>query len=62
MTKHIILFSGLPGVGKSTIAEEIASKLSIPIFSVDPIESAILQSGFTKSFKSGLAAYPVAEA
>ncbi len=58
---NIILFTGLPGVGKSTLAEAVASKLSLPIFSVDPIESAILQSGLTRSFTTGLAAYLVAE-
>ncbi|MBP6217397.1 MAG: AAA family ATPase [Oligoflexales bacterium] len=58
---NIIVFTGLPGVGKSTLAEAVASKLSLPIFSVDPIESAILQSGLTRSFATGLAAYLVAE-
>ena len=61
LSRNIILFTGLPGVGKSTLAEAIASKLSLPIFSVDPIESAILQSGLTRSFETGLAAYLVAE-
>ena len=61
MSRNIILFAGLPGVGKSTLAETIASQLSLPIFSIDPIESAILQSGLTRSFATGLAAYLVAE-
>lgn len=54
--------SGLPGSGKSTIAERLAQALRIPVFSVDPIESAIIQSGIAKSFETGLAAYVVAEA
>ena len=59
--KKIIVVSGLPGSGKSTVAEEIAERLQFPIFSVDPIESAILQSGIKRSFETGLAAYLIAE-
>jgi predicted kinase len=57
----LIVMSGLPGSGKSTIAEGIAKALNIPVFSVDPIESAILKSGIGKSFETGLAAYLVAK-
>jgi len=57
----IIVISGLPGSGKSTLAEGIARKLHIPVFSVDPIDSAIIRSGINKSFKTGFAAYLVAE-
>ena len=57
----LIVMSGLPGSGKSTIAEGVASKLGLPLFSVDPIESAIVESGVEKSFETGLAAYLVAK-
>lgn len=57
----LIIITGLPGSGKSTLAESIAKKLSLPIFSVDPIESSIIKSGITRSFETGLAAYLVAE-
>ena len=60
--RKIIVICGLPGSGKSTLAEGIAQKLALPLFSVDPIESAILQSGIQRSFETGLAAYLVAEA
>lgn len=60
--KKVIVVSGLPGSGKSTLAEGLAEKLSLPVLSVDPIESAIIQSGFTRGFETGLAAYLVAEA
>lgn len=53
--------SGLPGSGKSTLAEAVAKKLKLPLFSVDPIESAIIKSGIEKSFETGYAAYLVAE-
>lgn len=58
--QKIILVSGLPGSGKSTLAESIARELKIPVFSVDPIESSIIQSGIPRSFETGLAAYLVA--
>lgn len=57
----IIIVSGLPGSGKSTLSDALARKLQIPIFSVDPIESSIIKSGLPKSYETGLAAYLVAE-
>ena len=57
----VIVISGLPGSGKSTVAESIAQRLLLTIFSVDPIESSIIKSGIARSFETGLAAYFVAE-
>ena len=59
---QLIVMSGLPGSGKSAISERLAQRLKLPVFSVDPIESAILQAGIQRSFATGLAAYLVAEA
>ena len=59
---HLIVMSGLPGSGKSTIAERLAQRLHIPHFSVDPIESAMIRAGLARSFETGVAAYLVAEA
>ncbi len=53
--------SGLPGVGKSTVAEQVSRTTGWPVFSVDPIESGILRSGIPASFETGLAAYVVAD-
>ena len=53
--------AGLPGSGKSTIAEIIGETLSKPIVSVDPIESSILRAGIDPDQPTGLAAYLVAE-
>jgi predicted kinase len=58
----LIVVSGLPGSGKSTIADGIARVRRTPVLSVDPIESAILRAGLEPSFETGLAAYLVAEA
>jgi len=57
----LIVVSGLPGTGKSTLADGIARALRAPVLSVDPLESAVLRAGIKKSFETGLAAYLVAE-
>lgn len=57
----VVIVCGLPGSGKSTLSERISKKLGWPVFSVDPIESAILKSGIERGFETGLAAYMVAE-
>ena len=40
----LIVMAGLPGTGKSTVAEASAAALGLPVVSVDPIESAILSA------------------
>lgn len=60
MKQQLIVFSGLPGSGKSTVALALARVLQLPFISVDKIESAIIESGFAKNFNTGLAAYLVA--
>ncbi len=57
----LIVVSGLPGSGKSTIADGISRALSIPVFSIDPIEAAMWRNGIAKS-QTGIAAYEVAAA
>jgi predicted kinase len=57
----LIVTAGLPGAGKSTIAEQIGARLGLPVVSVDPIESAILSAGIDPDQPTGLAAYLVAE-
>jgi|NGEPerStandDraft_6_1074524.scaffolds.fasta_scaffold74312_3 dephospho-CoA kinase len=54
-----IVMSGLAGSGKSTIAEAGRVR-GCPVLSVDHIKSAIVGSGGTRSFETGLAAYRVA--
>lgn len=57
----LIAMAGLPGAGKSTIAEQLAARLGVPVVSVDPLESAILSAGIDDDQPTGLAAYLVAE-
>jgi predicted kinase len=58
----LIAMAGLPGTGKSTIAEIIGNRLGYALLSVDPIESAIISAGIDPDQPTGLAAYLVAEA
>ena len=59
---ELVLVSGLPGTGKSSIAEGIGRSRQAPVVSVDPIESAMVRAGLVQSFETGLAAYLIAEA
>ncbi|WP_328919666.1 MULTISPECIES: ATP-binding protein [unclassified Streptomyces] len=58
----LIVMSGLPGAGKSSVAEALGRKLDAPVVSVDPIEAAMRRAGVDGSQPTGLAAYVVAEA
>ena len=55
----LIVVSGLPGTGKSALADRLGRHLPAAVLSVDPIEAAILRSGFEQTFETGLAAYEV---
>ncbi|MEQ1735815.1 MAG: AAA family ATPase, partial [Rhodoglobus sp.] len=57
----LVALAGLPGTGKSTLGQVVAARLGIPVVSVDPIETAILQAGIAADQPTGLAAYLVAE-
>src|SRR5215468_8110657 len=53
--------SGLPGVGKSAMAEAIGRALGATVLSVDPIEAAMWQAGVARDQPTGVAAYQVAD-
>jgi predicted kinase len=57
----LVVVSGLPGTGKSTLADRLGRELGAPVVSVDPLESALLRAGLEPSFETGLAAYLAAE-
>jgi predicted kinase len=42
---QLIIFTGLPGTGKSTVASAIAQRLKIPLFAKDKLEHTLRQSG-----------------
>jgi len=45
----LIIFSGLPGTGKSTLAEMLGRQLSIPVFAKDWLEATLIRSGLAAS-------------
>ena len=47
LNMKMIVFSGLPGTGKSMLAESIAKYLRIPVFAKDWLEASLLRSGLT---------------
>ncbi len=57
----LVAMAGLPGTGKSTIGQVVATRLGMPVVQVDPIEAAILQAGIDSDQPTGLAAYLVAQ-
>jgi predicted kinase len=57
----LIAMAGLPGAGKSTLAEVVGARRKITVLSVDQIETAILKAGISGGQPTGLAAYLVAE-
>ena len=54
--------AGLPGSGKSAVAEDLARALDCAVLSVDPVEAALWRSGVDRDQPTGLAAYVVVEA
>ena len=56
----LIIFSGLPGTGKSTIAEMLGRELSIPVFAKDWLEATLLRGGLRPTLEDkplGFAGY-----
>jgi len=53
----LVIFAGLPGTGKSTLARLVAERMDAVWLRVDTIEAALLKSGLKSSFETGLAAY-----
>jgi predicted kinase len=41
----LIVFSGLPGTGKSTLAEIVGKQLQVPVFAKDWLEATLLRNG-----------------
>lgn len=58
--RRLVVFAGLPGSGKSAVADRVARELGVPILSVDPIEEALHRAGIARGWDRGVAAYEVA--
>lgn len=56
------MVSGLPGVGKTTLADGVASSLRAVRVSVDLVEDALLGTGLPADWTTGVAAYEAARA
>jgi predicted kinase len=58
----LVILSGVPGVGKSAVAAELADRLSAVHLSIDPVEDAMLGAGLPAGWQTGVAAYEVTRA
>lgn len=56
----LIVMTGLPGSGKSTVASELAADVGCAIISVDTIERGLRDAGIDAEQPLGLAAYAAA--
>lgn len=62
MNGRLVVVSGLPGVGKSTIAETVAARTRSVHLSIDAVEESILACGLPSGWKVGVAAYEAVRA
>jgi predicted kinase len=58
----LLVVSGLPGVGKSAVAADLASRLTAVHLAIDPVEDALLGAGLPRGWQTGVAAYEVTRA
>ena len=58
----LIVVSGLPGTGKSTIAEHAARLVGGALIGKDVVEAALWRSGIGREQKSGWAGYEILSA
>lgn len=58
----LIVVSGLPGTGKTTVAEILAARLGAVHLSVDVAEDALLKAGLAEGWTTGVAAYEAVRA
>lgn len=58
---HLVVLTGLPGTGKSTIAGLAARRLRATLLVVDSIEASLWRAGISRREPTGLAAYVIAQ-
>jgi predicted kinase len=56
---QLIVFSGLPGTGKSKLADYASKKLSVPIFAKDWVEATLWRNDIRNEQSSGVIAYDI---
>lgn len=56
----LVLLTGLPCTGKSTVALAVGDELSAPVYSVDPLEAVMLRAGVGREQRSDRVAYDLA--
>ncbi len=57
LSPRLVVFAGLPGTGKSTLAADLSERLGAVWLRVDALEASMLEAGLPRSFETGLAAY-----
>ncbi|GIF71783.1 AAA family ATPase [Asanoa siamensis] len=58
MTPRLVVFAGLPGVGKSTLAARVGAALPAPVLAVDTVDRVLRAHELTEP-RPGVAAYGV---
>lgn len=58
----LVLLTGLPGTGKSTIAAAVARALPAALLSADPIDAALIRAGMSPAQRPDKAGYEVMKA
>lgn len=59
---RLLVISGLPGVGKTTVAQQAGVRLGAVHLSVDAVEEALLGAGLAPGWTTGVAAYEATRA
>ncbi len=62
MTGRLVVLSGLPGVGKTSVAEIVAARTGSVHLSIDAVEESILACGLPPGWQVGVAAYEATRA
>ncbi|MCF8610214.1 ATP-binding protein [Gordonia sp. HY285] len=62
MSARLVAVSGLPGVGKTSVAEIIAARTRSVHLSIDAVEEAILACGLPSGWQVGVSAYEAVRA
>ena len=49
MEAQVIIIGGLPGTGKTTIANSLSKSINVPVFTKDTLEAAVVRRGLASS-------------